>query len=267
MPFIESQGRRIYVERHGQGPALLFLHGAGSNAATWWQQLPVFARSHTCLTMDIRCFGRSAAPLAEFSLEHFVADVLALLEAEGIERVAIAGQSLGGMIGLKFALTHPERVAAFASCDSSLALDHPVLLDILATRRIAQRATAVEERSLGPWFLAHHPDKAALYAQINHFNPSTHSIPGEAWGATLMSLMQPGRLIPMQALRRLSCPTLVLVGDGDPIVPLAVAQEVVALIPECELAVIGDAGHSSYFEQPEAFNRTLADFLARRARF
>lgn len=267
MPFIESRGRRIYYERQGQGPALLFLHGAGSNAATWWQQLPVFGRSHSCLTMDIRCFGRSVAPLAEFQLDNFVADVLCLLDNEGIDRVAIAGQSLGGMVGLKFALTHPGRVAAFAACDSSLAIDHPVLLDILETRRISQRATAVEERSLGPWFLSHHPDKAALYAQINHFNPSTHSIPGEAWGAALMGLMQPGRLIPMQALSTLNCPALVLVGDGDPIVPQAVAREVAELIPQAELAVIADAGHSSYFEQPEAFNRTLADFLARRARY
>ena len=74
MPFVSSQNRDIYYERHGAGPAILFLHGAGSNAATWWQQLPAFAPEYTCLTMDIRCFGRSAAPPDEFSLALFVAD-------------------------------------------------------------------------------------------------------------------------------------------------------------------------------------------------
>jgi 3-oxoadipate enol-lactonase len=59
MPFVRSQGREIYYERHGAGPALLLLHGAGSNAATWWQQLPAFSAHHTCLTMDNRCFGRT----------------------------------------------------------------------------------------------------------------------------------------------------------------------------------------------------------------
>jgi len=61
MPFVDSGGRRIYYERQGEGPAVLFLHGAGSNAATWWQQLPAFGARHTCITMDIRCFGRSVA--------------------------------------------------------------------------------------------------------------------------------------------------------------------------------------------------------------
>ena len=47
MPFVHSLGREIYYERHGAGPALLLLHGAGSNAATWWQQLPAFSAQHT----------------------------------------------------------------------------------------------------------------------------------------------------------------------------------------------------------------------------
>ena len=63
MPFIDSGGRAIWAQRQGQGPAVLFLHGAGSNAATWWQQLPAFSARHTCVTLDQRCFGRSAAPM------------------------------------------------------------------------------------------------------------------------------------------------------------------------------------------------------------
>src|SRR5690349_3085849 len=134
MPFVESRGRRIYYERQGEGPAVLFLHGAGSNAATWWQQLPVFGARHTCITMDIRCFGRSVAPVEEFQLENFTADALAVLDREEIQRATIVGQSLGGMIGLQLALTTPQRIAAFAAVDSSLAIDHPVLLETIAKR-------------------------------------------------------------------------------------------------------------------------------------
>lgn len=266
MPFADSRGRRIYYERHGQGPAVLFLHGAGSNAATWWQQLPVFSPHYTCLTMDIRCFGRSVAPLDEFSLENFVADVIAVLDQEDIDQVRIVGQSLGGMIGLKTALTHPQRVAAFVACDSSLAIDHPVLLGILEKRQISQRATSIEQRSLGRWFLETHPDKAALYAQINHFNPSTHSIAAADWGATLAALMQPDRVIPMAALRDLHCPTLLLVGSEDPIVPVSVARELTGWIPGSEVVVVADAGHSTYFEKPAEFNRYVSEFLRRRVK-
>lgn len=267
MPFVPSRGRAIYYERQGEGPAVLFCHGAGSNAATWWQQLPAFTARHTCVTMDIRCFGRSAAPLEEFSLPLFVEDVLAILDREELQRVTIVGQSLGGMIGLQVALRHPSRVAAFVACDSSLAIDHPGLLQILQTRQLTHRAASIEQRSLGRWFLEHHPDKAALYAQINHFNPSAHSIPPAEWGAAIGSLLQPGNCTPLAALRDVSAPTLLLVGREDPIVPVSAMEEVAQLIPGSEVVVVDDAGHSTYFEQPAAFNRHVLDFIARRASY
>eukprot|EP01041_Mallomonas_annulata_P040910 gene40910-64885_t len=109
----------------GQGPAIVFLHGAGSNGATWWQQLPAFTPHYSCVLMDIRCFGRSGAPVSEFSLPYFVNDLIAVLDQEKIERAALIGQSLGGMVSLRAALEHSQRVSAFVSCDSSMAIDHP----------------------------------------------------------------------------------------------------------------------------------------------
>lgn len=267
MPFTESRGRRIYYERRGQGPAVVFCHGAGSNAATWWQQLPAFAAQHTCITMDIRCFGRSSAPLDEFSLDNFVADIVAILDREELARVTHVGQSLGGFIGLKLALTHPDRLAAFVACDSSLALDHPVLLETIAKRQITHQAVSIEERSLGRWFLENCPDKALLYGQINHFNPSAHSLLAKDWGAALAQFLRPENLISMNALRDVTCPTLLLVGSEDPIVPVSVMEEVQGLVGGCELAVVPDAGHSAYFEKPQAFNGIVLDFIARSARY
>lgn len=267
MPFVTSRGRGIYYERHGTlGPVVLFCHGAGSNAATWWQQLPAFTQTHTCITMDIRCFGRSVAPLEEFSLENFVDDVIAILDREEVERFTLVGQSLGGMIGLKLALTHPDRLSAFIACDTSLALDHPVLLNAITKRQITHRAVTIEQRSLGAWFLENHPDKALLYAQINYFNPSAHSLSPLEWGAALGALMRPGRLIPMGALADVRCPTLLLVGSEDPIVPVSVMQEVAELIEGSELAVVSQAGHSAYFEKPQEVNALMLDFLSRAAR-
>jgi 3-oxoadipate enol-lactonase len=262
MPFAVSRGRRIYYERHGQGPAVLFLHGAGSNAATWWQQLPGF-RGHSCLTVDARCFGRSVAPLEEFDFDRHVADALAVLDAEGVSAAAVVGQSLGGMTGLRLALHHRSRVTAFVSCDSSLAVDHPGLLETLRQRQVTQRAVTIEQRSLGPWFLEHQPALAALYAQINHFNPSAHSVSAEDWGRTLAALLMPRHLLPLAALRDLACPTLFVVGRQDPIVSVEVTRELAGLVPASEVAVIEDAGHSAYFEQAASFNARVGDFLRR----
>lgn len=267
MPFVTSRGRGIYYERHGQGPAVLFLHGAGSNAATWWQQLPAFAARHTCLTMDIRCFGRSPAPVQEFALQLFVDDALAVLEREGLARAAVVGQSLGGMVGLRLALQQPARVAALVACDSTLAIDHPQLLACVAQRLGDRQAASVEQRSLGRWFLQHHPERAALYAQINRFNPSALSIAPQDWHAAVAALMEPAQLLPLSQLSRLDCPTLLLAGSDDPLVPTEALRDIAARVPRSECAVVPQAGHSAYFEQAEAFNRLVLDFLARRARF
>jgi 3-oxoadipate enol-lactonase len=267
MPFTRSRGRDLYHECQGDGPAVLFLHGAGSNAATWWQQLPVFAKGHRCVTMDIRCFGRSTAPTSEFTMPLFVGDVLAVLDEYGIERCAIVGQSLGGMIGLRVALQHPERVGAFVACDTTLAIDHPVLLERLERRNVAQAGASVEQRSLGAWFMREQPALATLYAQINHFNPSAHRISPVEWRAGLTSLMQPGQLVPLAALSTLRCPTLFVVGAEDPLVPAEVMHELAELVPASEVVVIEQAGHSAYFEQAAQFNRHVVEFIGRRASY
>lgn len=264
MPFVRSHGRDLYYECQGSGPAVLFLHGAGSNAATWWQQLPSFSERHQCLTVDIRCFGRSVASTSEFTMALFVADALAVLEAQGIARCVIVGQSLGGMIGLRLALQHPDRVAAFIACDSTLAIDHAVLLDRLERRSVAQAGASIEQRSLGAWFTREQPALTALYAQINHFNPSAHRIPAAEWRDALTSLMQSGQLVPLEALSKVRCPTLFVVGAEDPLIPVEVMHEVSALVPSSEVVVIADAGHSAYFEQAAQFNRLVLDFIDRR---
>lgn len=267
MPFVRSQGRDLYYECQGSGPAVLFLHGAGSNAATWWQQLPAFSKHYRCVTMDIRCFGRSAAPASEFTMALFVDDVLAVLDEQGIDRCIVVGQSLGGMIGLRMALQHPDRVAAFVACDSTLAIDHPVLLDRLERRSVAQAGASIEQRSLGAWFTREQPALTVLYAQINHFNPSAHRIPAAEWRAALTSLMQPAQLVPLDALSNVRCPTLFVVGAEDPLIPAEVMHEVSALVPSSEVVVIEQAGHSAYFEQAAQVNRLVLDFIDRRVRW
>ncbi len=263
MPFVTSHGRDIYYERHGAGPAVVFLHGAGSNAATWWQQLPAFTPAFTCLTMDLRCFGRSAAPLEEFELHLFVDDVIAMLDREGIERAAMVGQSLGGMVGLRVALEHRQRVFGFVACDSSLAVDHPLLVERVRARFETAPAVAIEQRSLGHWFLERQPALAALYAQINHFNPSARGIDAERWRHTLLRLNEPEQLLPCEALGQLRCPTLFVVGEHDPIVPVEALRHLQERVAGSELFVVEHAGHSAYFERPDIFNRRVGDFMAR----
>lgn len=264
MSFVESQDVQIYYERHGVGPAVVFCHGAGSNCATWWQQVPVFSRSFTCIAIDNRCFGRSVAGLDAFKPEFFVEDLLRVLDRERIDRVALICQSLGGMTGVRFALRHPGRVSAFVSCDSPLAIDHPQMLANVKRFLAAVEATELEDRALSPGFVSAQPELAFLYGQINRFNPAVYA-PGHGlgWGARLSALSAPDYLLPLHQLRELKSPTLFVVGSEDPVVTPQVVRDVASYVPLSEVVQIDQAGHSPYFEQPTVFNHKVLDFLNR----
>ena len=171
MAIARAQGVDIYYEVHGKGPAVLFCHGAGSNAATWWQQIPAFAERFTCIVYDHRCFGRSACPQSEFRPKLFPMDALAVLDAAGVEKAVLLCQSLGGITGLRLALDHRHRVAGFISCDSPLAIDHAEMNANIFRFLGSVPASEIENRALSPGFIARQPALALLYSQINNFNP------------------------------------------------------------------------------------------------
>ncbi len=264
--FVRSGEREIYYERQGEGPPVLFCHGAGGNAATWFQQVAAFRAHYTCITLDLRCFGRSLAPVDEFDLGLFVDDLRAVLDHERIVRTAIVGQSLGGMVGLRLALAEPDRVGAFVSSNSSLAIDHPTLVACVERHVRGGLAQTIEQRSLGAAFAASNPALALLYAQLNHFNPSFLRVTPEAWRARMLALNAPETLLPAASVTRLQCPVLWAVGREDPIVPFAVMQELGERLSGSEVCVIDGAAHSAYFSHPQIFNSAVLDFLARRYR-
>ena len=161
-------------------------------------------------------------------------------------------------------LNQPQRVAAFVACDSSLAVDHPLLVDSINRRFQAVAAVSIEQRSLGAGFAASHPAQALLYAQLNHFNPSFLRVPPEAWRARMLALNAAETLLPTAVVGTLRCPVLWAVGRDDPIVPFAVMQELTQVLPGSEVCVIDGAAHSAYFSHPQILNPAVLDFLARR---
>jgi pimeloyl-ACP methyl ester carboxylesterase len=267
MSFVESHGVPLYYERHGaKGPTVVFCHGAGSNAATWWQQIPLFSREFSCIAIDHRCFGRSAAAPEAFRPELFMDDLVAVLDAERVDRAALIGQSLGGIAALRLALRHPERVWAFVPCDSPLAVDHPQMLANVRHFLGSVAATEIEDRALGPAFVSAHPELTFLYGQINRFNRAVYAPGGHGgWGRRLSVLFEPEFLLPWRRLRELMAPTLFVVGSEDPIVTPEVVRELAAVVPKAQVHEVFGAGHSPYFEQSAAFNAAVLDFLRRHA--
>jgi len=250
MPTEQINGIDLYYESHGDGPAVTFLHGAGGNHISWWQQIPTFSQRYRCIVIDHRNFGRSTDPTNEGD-SRFVDDLAALLERFGIERTALVAQSMGGRTALGYAVRHPERVAALAMCDTWGFFDWPELRERAAQLRDTDDQRPLENRALGPKYQDEHPRGTFLYQQIAALNPPRN-----------INLNEGGPT--RDEVATLRVPTLFLVGSEDAIVRPEVMRMMHELVPGSEYLEFPGCGHSVYFENSPAFNEAVGDFLAKR---
>src|SRR4051794_30533119 len=110
---VASQGEEIYYEVVGDSdaPTIMLTHGAGGSHAAWFQNVPVLANAGwRVVTWDSRGFGNSTFTTGVHGTDAAVADMVAILDASGTDRVHLAGQSMGGWWVVAFTLAHPERV-------------------------------------------------------------------------------------------------------------------------------------------------------------
>src|SRR5689334_2447758 len=111
---LEHQGCRLAYDVRGDGPPVLFVQGAGVHGPGWAPQTDALAGRFRCLSFDNRGVGRSQPEPETLSVEQMADDARAILDAERWERVHVVGHSLGGLVSLCLALTHPERVRSLA---------------------------------------------------------------------------------------------------------------------------------------------------------
>ena len=257
MPFVERPQAAIYYEVCGDGPPLVFAHGAGGNTLVWWQQVPMFARHYRVLTFDHRGFGRSRCEAGFEQGRHFADDLAAVLDDAGIVRAALVCQSMGGWTGVQFARVHPQRVAALVLSGTPAGLVTPKVLQALATLTFA--AAQLEREP--PWNEAHpalaadvferDPERGFLYAQLAALNPRLD----------LSRLALHEVMTAPTDLTDWSIPTLLLCGENDRLFAPEILADVAAAIPGAQFKSLPYAGHSPYFETPDEFNGLVAAFL------
>jgi len=254
VPRAERADASLYYEVHGEGPAVVFAHGAGGNTLIWFQQVPVFARTHTVVTFDHRGFGRSTCAEGRFHAREFADDLRAILDHAGIDRAALVCQSMGGWTGLRSALAFPDRVRGLVLSGTPGGVFTPLV--VAAFQRIGQlaRDEGIRGRpALAPDFPEREPALAHLYDQISGQNPGLSP-------AALATLGE-ARVEPAE-LASHSVPTLMVAGEHDQLFPPAALKEAAAQIPGCRVADFPGVGHSPYFEDAPHFNRLLGGFLA-----
>ena len=238
----------LYYEVHGDGPAIVFIHGSGGNHLSWWQQVPTLAREFRCVTFDLRGYGFSRRTVADEGQGSSVTDVLALLDDLGVERSHLVGQSLGGRTCLGLALAHPERVGRMVLASTLAGISDDRIESAIASR--GPPPDDLFERALAPKFRQRKTDLTFLYREIEAINRFGNSPPPMPAGG------------PHAAdLAALKVATLFIGGAEDPVVRPEIIALAASLLPGARHEIVADAGHSAYFEQPDLFNRLVRDFL------
>ncbi|MFN0093135.1 MAG: alpha/beta fold hydrolase [Acidimicrobiales bacterium] len=255
----------IYFELIHQGetddrPLVALTHGAGGSHASWFQQAPVLGQTYRVLTWDSRGFGNSSAR-GGVSAEAAASDLGLVLDAVGVDAAHLVGQSMGGWWVTEFAVRNPARVRSLALCDTIGALFTPALdahfTEFRRAGGLGVGPNGAQElgrhRAISPATADRDPTLGFLYQQLgSFFTPPMREV-GEALRAARRS---------HEEVAALGAPVLFLVGAQDEIFPPPLVAESAMLIPGSQYVEIPDAGHSPYFEQPEAFNHALMAFLA-----
>lgn len=273
MSTIFCNGLNHYYEQSGEGPSLVFIHGAFGDAHLWDPQWEHFSDRYSLLRYDLRGHGRTgASDLDRYTMATYADDLVSLLDALKIDSPVICGLSWGGGIAQVFALRYPQRlsglVLAGSTASMSISLGEKVLRYVLfprAAMMLVIRTLSREQYvnfslwlanlTLGKRWL-NMDDRTLKYIRQSMLQINR----GEylkIWDAIYAFDLQP--------LEKIRCPTLVLSGERDTKMVLRHAQEILRRIPGAESRVLPAAYHALTLEQPQAFNQMLGEFLHRLA--
>jgi len=251
MPHAQSGSLRIYYETHGEGPAVVFLHGAGGNHAAWWQQTAYFRAHYKVVTVDLRGFGLSDTVADGPDSLDFPGDVLTVLDDAGIRSATLVGQSIGAVAALRFAVSHPERVDAVILAHSLGAINDPAITPLVKADRAEAEKLPVLDRLLTPQYRQANPARTHLFQQLGTFNRTKMQDLRNvsASGPTVAEVLRIGK------------PIFLLTGENDAVLRPATIRAAQQLLPGSTLMVVPGAPHSMYWEAPELFNMSVHLFL------
>lgn len=253
-----KDGFRFYYEdTGGNGPVILFLHGAGGNHLSWWQQVPVFAEEYRCITVDQRGFGQSLDVSGGPGPAALGTDAVSLLNHLGISRAALVAQSMGGWAAVGAAIAAPQRLWAIVMANTIGNLTNPEIAALRQKLAAASppRPAVLWHGALGATFRKSEPVRTFLYAQIAEMNPLR---PAD-FSDQLTRLTTP-----VERFAAARVPTLFLTSDEDALIWPELSEKVHQHVPGSRFVRVETAGHSTYFERPEVFNREVAAFLKER---
>jgi pimeloyl-ACP methyl ester carboxylesterase len=251
----EWKGLDVAYRRAGDGPPLVFVHGAASDGRLWRPQLDGLADEFTVVAWDEPGMGESSDIPADFELADYADCLAALIEQLELGAAHVAGLSWGGTVALELYRRRPDVVATLVMIDS-----YAGWKGSLPEEEVRARVEGTRQMMAAPAF---DPTLPGLFAG----DPPAEFVPLlEEVGAAVrphslkaqLSLMAEADLT--DVLPTIAVPTLLIWGELDARSPLAVAHQFERAVPNARLVVIPDCGHVSNLEQPEQVNAAVREF-------
>jgi pimeloyl-ACP methyl ester carboxylesterase len=272
--WVRVQGRWMNIVDIGEGPIVMFVHGLSGCWQNWLENIPHFARDHRVIAVDLPGFGESEMPAEDISISGYADTLDTLLDVLEIDSVRLVGNSMGGFIGAELAIRYPARVERLV-----LAAAAGLSVEFIRTQRkeglrhraeniaffnigwLASRSPTVARRrrlrSALLLLVAAHPDR--LPPPLTYEQVKGSGKPG--FSDALDALCSyPIR----KRLGEIECPTLIVWGDKDRLVPLKDAAVFEELISDARKVIYTDTGHLTMLERPARFNADVREFLQER---
>jgi pimeloyl-ACP methyl ester carboxylesterase len=251
----------IHSEASDDAPPLLFISGVGYGGWFWRNQVSGLSQRFRIITFDNRGAGQSDKPEGPYSVSQMAGDTAGLLDALDIPSAFVVGHSLGGFIAQELALTRPDLVNRLVLASTSFGGPNAVpitaeALDVLMNRQgdpveLVKRGIAV---ATAPGFSTQHPEIVQELLEYRLSNP----VPPAQYQAQVMA----GATFNCEdRVSAIDCPTLILFGEHDKVVPPENAQLLADKIPGAAVKILPDAGHIFPIERPLATNQALLEFF------
>jgi pimeloyl-ACP methyl ester carboxylesterase len=244
-----------YVEQGDKtGEAVLMLSGYTDSSYSYSRVMSLLPQRYHAFAIDYRGHGDSSKPAGPYTMETFVADVIAFMDAKGIDKATIVGHSMGTMIAQLIAVQHPQRVS------------HLVLIDAFATggsEGMLELNTAVQ-KLVDPvdYAFARDFQESTIFGAVPPKFLKTAievslKMPAHIWRDVMTSIVH---FDAVKDLPKIKAPTLVLWGDHDLIAPWNDQEILCQLIPDTSLQIYEQTGHALHWEQPGRFVVDLEQF-------
>ncbi|BBG05488.1 MULTISPECIES: alpha/beta fold hydrolase [Pseudonocardia] len=256
---------RTRVLEAGEGEPLVLMHGTGGHLEAYAHNIVPLAERFRVIAYEYPGHGYTTHTTRDLELPDYVAHLDGLLDALGVDRANLSGESLGGWVALKYAAAHPDRVRRIVLNTPGGTMATPEVMERIRSLSQAAADDPTEERIRArlEWLMA---DPSTVTDELVDIRRAIYARPGFAESMRhILCLQDPEirerNLVTDAELAAVTGPALVVWTSDDPSGPAAAGMNMAAKMPDARFEVIKDAGHWPQWEQSETFNALALEFL------